>query len=194
MKRIGILGGTFNPVHIGHLTIAQVVEEQLNLDKVLFVPSYQPPHKSDENVISAPHRYRMVKLAIAGKPKFAALDYEIKKKGKSYSIDTIIFLKKRYPKGTKFYFIIGGDMVPTLPAWKRIDDILKVVSFVAVSRAGYKRRPSKIQVKAVEMQDLGVSSTYLRRRIAGGKSIRYLVPDNVLRYIKKHKLYQPKAK
>ncbi|MBN1869957.1 MAG: nicotinate-nucleotide adenylyltransferase [Candidatus Omnitrophica bacterium] len=189
MKRIGILGGTFNPIHIGHLTIAEMAFEQLKLDKVIFVPSYLPPHKSERNVAPAKDRYHMVRLAVQGNPRFAVSDYEVKKKGKSYSIKTVKHFHACHPTGTKFFFIIGSDLLPTLYKWKRIDEILKIVSFVSVNRPGFKEQKSKIKVKSIAVPGLQTSSSFVRNRIILRKTVRYLVPDNVLKYIKKNKLY-----
>jgi len=190
MKRIGILGGTFNPIHIGHLTIAQMVCEQLKLDKVIFVPSYLPPHKSGRNVVSAKDRYAMVQLAIRGNRCFDISDFEIKKKGKSYSIETVTYFRDRLWPGAKVFFIIGGDLLPQLHTWRQIDDLVKIVSFVVVERPGYDVKVSELTVKFVEAPVPQTSSTYVRRRLASGKTVKYLIPDNVLRYIEKNKLYQ----
>ena len=190
MKRIGILGGTFNPIHVGHMTIAEMVCEKLKLDKVIFVPSCLPPHKSNKNVASAGDRYRMVSLAVRKNPHFEVSDYEVKKGGKSYSIDTVTHLKACYPSGTKFFFIIGRDLLPTLHTWKQIDDVLKMVSFVTLNRPGYKQEKSRIKVRAISIPELQVSSSYVRKRITTGKTVQYLVPDNVLDYIHRKKLYK----
>jgi nicotinate-nucleotide adenylyltransferase len=190
MKRIGILGGTFNPIHIGHLMIAEMVCEQLKLDKVIFVPSNLPPHKNRTNVASATERYQMVRLGIRGNPRFEVSDYEIKKKGKSYSIEAVSYFHDQYPEGTKLFFIIGSDLLPGLCTWKHIDEILKIVSFVSVNRPGFKERKSKIKVRSVTMPILQVSSSDVRKRITAGKTGKYLIPDNVLSYIKEKRLYK----
>jgi len=189
MKRIGILGGTFNPIHIGHLTIAQMVHEQMKLDKVIFVPSNLPPHKTGKNVASSGNRYHMIRLAIAGNPRFEISDFEIKREGKSYSIETVKHFQKFYSQRTKFFFIIGDDLLPTLHTWRRVEEILKIVSFVVVNRPGFKERKSKIKVKSISVPGLQTSSSYVRRRIISGKTAKYLVPDNVLEYIRRKKLY-----
>ena len=190
MNRIGILGGTFNPVHIGHLTIAQMVHEQLELDKVIFVPSNLPPHKSSKRVVSSKDRCHMLRLAIKGNSRFDISDFEVKKRGKSFSIDTVSYLRDRYPRGTKLFFIIGSDLLEALHTWKRIDEILKIATFVAVNRPGYKEKKSKIPVKSMTTAGLHTSSSYVRQRITSGKTVQYLVPDNILKYIKQKKLYR----
>ena len=190
MKYIGILGGTFNPIHIGHLAMAQTAFERLKLDSVIFVPSYLPPHKSSQNVIDAKHRYAMVKSAIKGNPSFTLSDFEIKRKSKSYSIDTLEHFHKVYPQGTKFYFIIGEDSLETLPKWKRIEDLLKLVSFVVVNRVGTTFKKSKLNVHSLIMPTLEISSSFIRKKISLGESIRYWVPEKVYQYIQNHKLYR----
>lgn len=189
MKRIGILGGTFNPIHIGHLAIAQVVADKLKLDKVIFVPSNRPPHKPDKNILNAQKRLQMVRLAVRTNSKFGVSDFEVKRPGKSFSIHTVRFLKSRYGKKAKFYFIIGTDVSPTLHTWKKINELTKLVSFVAVSRKGYKKEKSKMPFHRIETDDLGVSSSSLRKRLKAGQSTRYLIPDGVLNFIKKNRLY-----
>jgi len=190
VKRIGILGGTFNPIHIGHLAIAQTVCDRLDLDKVLFVPSHYPPHKGHNNLIDTTHRRKMVQLAIKDNPKFGIEDFEIRRPGKSYSIDTLRYLHRMYPSGTKFFFIIGSDMVKDLGKWKRIDELLKLVQFVVVSRKGYGKLRTKYKAKVVATLDLSVSSSYLRQCLRRNITVRYLLPDNVLSYIKKFRLYR----
>ncbi|OGX26841.1 MAG: nicotinate (nicotinamide) nucleotide adenylyltransferase [Omnitrophica WOR_2 bacterium RIFCSPHIGHO2_01_FULL_48_9] len=190
MRRIGLLGGTFNPIHIGHLTMAQVAMERMNLDKIIFIPSCIPPHKKIKNLAAARHRYNMVRLALQGNPDFAVSNFEIQKAGKSYSIDTVRYFRKKYPRGTKLFFIIGADALAGLRDWKNIDQLLKLVTFVVVNRPGYIYRGSRIRYKYVAMPDIDIASSFLRSRVAEGRSIKYFVPDKVFAYIKKHRLYK----
>jgi len=190
MKRIGILGGTFNPIHIGHLTIAQMVREQMKLDKVLFIPSNLPPHKSGKYVVSAKDRYHMVRLAIRGNPHFEISDFEINKKGKSYSIETVSYIRDLFGRGTKIFFIIGSDLLSTLHTWRRINEIERIVSFVAVHRPGFKGNRSKVKVKLITIPGLQTSSSYVRQRITLGKTVKYLVPDDIIKFITDKKLYK----
>ena len=190
MKRIGILGGTFNPIHLGHLVMSEMAYERLCLDKVVFIPSYLPPHKSDTDIIAAKHRLQMTRLAIYGNPRFSISDIEVKRGGKSYTIDTVNYLQKTYPKGTKFYIIIGNDLVVGLSRWKRIKDLLKEVCFVAISRRGFEAKRASVPVQRLNMQDIEISSSDIRKRIGSGKSVRYLLPDQVRQYIKKYQLYR----
>ena len=190
MKRIGILGGTFNPIHVGHLTIAQMAHEKLGLDKVIFVPSNLPPHKVSNYVASSQDRYRMVRLAIQGNPHFEVSDFEIKRTGKSFTIETVSYFRDHFPPRTKLYFIIGNDLLPTLHTWKRIGDILKIVSFVSVNRPGFKEKKSDIKVKTISVPGLQTSSSCVRNRITMGKTVKYLIPDNVMTYIERNNLYR----
>src|SRR6058998_1545633 len=141
--RIGILGGTFNPIHVGHLLIAQDAMEAARLDRVLFIPSATPPHKPLAGNVSAAHRLRMAKLAIAGDKRFAVDDLEIRRGGKSYSVDTLRELKRRYRRA-EFYFIIGADSLSELHLWKDARRLVKLCRFIAVNRPGYHGRPSRL--------------------------------------------------
>ena len=188
--RVGILGGTFNPIHIGHLAIAQTALEKVGLKRVIFVPCHRPPHKGNKRLASPMHRYNMVKLAIGRNPLFAISDFEVKRKKKSYSIDTIKHFKKILPRNAKLFFIIGGDMLSSLKRWKSVDEILSIASFIAVNRPAYKKKENAIPYHSVKMPGLDISSSHLRQQIAQGKSIKYLVPDKVIGYINKQKLYQ----
>jgi nicotinate-nucleotide adenylyltransferase len=190
MKQIGILGGTFNPVHIGHLAAAQTVMDALKLDRILFVPSFFPPHKSRRDVIAAKHRLAMVRLAIKDNPGFDASDAEIRRQGKSYSIDTLLELKRLFPGKTKFYFIVGSDMLAGLKNWRRIDALARLVTFAVVDRKGYANIKTPYRIRHVGMLDLGLSSSYIRQQLKSGRSVKYLLPEKVELYIKKKRLYR----
>ena len=191
-KRIGIFGGTFNPIHIGHLAIAEVAQEKCGLDEVVFVPSYQPPHKTISYLAPAKDRYRMVRLAVEGHSDFSVSDCEIKRKGRSFTIDTVRDFRKRLPKSTQLFFIIGGDSFPDLSLWKEIDALSRLVTFIVVNRPGYRLPKGRRGIKytAVVMPGIDLSSSHLRQRITERKSVKYFVPDKVLQYIKRQKLYQ----
>lgn len=186
-KRIGILGGTFNPIHTGHLLIAEGVKEKLGLDYVLFIPCYLPPHKKHLKLAPARHRLAMVRLAIKGKPSFKISTIEIERRGKSYSVDTLEKLHKLYKGKARFFFIIGSDSITGLRTWKSIDKLMKLCKLVAVTRPGYRLRYPG--VKMINLPTLPISSTDIRRLVKQGKSIRYLVPDAVKRYILRNGLY-----
>lgn len=187
-KRVGILGGTFNPIHNGHLIIADQVCSQLGLDQVYFMPDANPPHVDQKLAIDSRDRVAMVNVAIYGNPKFAIEMTEIFRGGVSYSYDTMLELTRRHPEN-QYYFIIGGDMVSYLPKWHRIDDLVKLVSFVGVKRDGYTPA-SKYPIIWVDVPYIDISSTLIRSKIRQHQSIRYLVPDAVLKYIKEHHLYE----
>jgi nicotinate-nucleotide adenylyltransferase len=189
MNRIGILGGTFDPPHMGHLIIAEEVLRALNLDQIWFIPTFEPPHKHDAYV-QVDHRIDMLKLAIEGNNEFLLNTIEIDRAGKSYTIDTIIGLKEAHPEA-EFYFIIGADMVEYLPNWYKIDELIKLVKFVGVKRNGYSV-DSSYPIKKVEIPMIDISSTLIRERLQAKKSIKYLVPESVYHYIKENGLYESK--
>ena len=190
MRRVGILGGTFNPIHIGHLAIAQAAYEKCELDKVIFVPSNLPPHKSIKNIIPAQERFNMVQLAIEGYKNFEVSDFEISRPGKSYTVDTIEYFYDFFKKKARLFFILGEDCFSALDTWKRVDDIEKLATFVVVNRPQSKVVFSKTKVRAITMPGLDVSSSYVRKRISLEKTIKYLVPENVKTYIDKKNLYK----
>ncbi|GAB5054596.1 nicotinate-nucleotide adenylyltransferase [Pediococcus parvulus] len=189
-KRIGLLGGTFNPPHLGHLIMAEQVCSQLGLDRVDFMPDFIPPHVDTKSAIEAKHRVAMVKLAVEDNPNFGVELAEINRGGKSYSYDTLIALKRAHPEN-QYYFIIGADMVAYLPKWYRIADLAKMVQFVGVKRPGVKVH-SAYPILWVDTPTIDLSSTLIRHKIAKRHSIRYLVPQQVCEYIREHKLYGKK--
>jgi nicotinate-nucleotide adenylyltransferase len=199
--RIGILGGTFNPVHIGHLIIAQNAIETYDLATVLFIPCATPPHKSTSALIRADHRLAMLEAAVEGDPRFEVSDIEIKRGGISYAIETLSELTARDP-GNDFYFIIGADTVMELHLWKNIYDILPLCTFVTFARPGFRLPgvtesdlkldppwPRRLLQNVTIGQRVDVSSSDIRYRVAEGMSIRYLVPAAVEMYIAVHGLY-----
>ena len=190
MKKIGILGGTFNPIHFGHLAVAQVVIERLKLDEIIFVPTYIPPHKSHKDIVAAKHRLAMVRLALKGNLKFKVCDFEVKKEGKSYSIDTVRHLINKNPKGTQFHFLVGSDMLPTLPTWKNFDELVKAVTFTIVKRMDYDISYFGYKAVVVDDPNLGISASNIREALKRGQTSRYMLPDAVMKYIMKHRLYR----
>ncbi len=215
--KLGILGGTFNPVHYGHLAAAEEVSNRLGLERVLFVPSFIPPHKEEEDFPSFVHRMDMVRLAIAGNPMFELSDIEIIRGGRSYTIDTIEALRHTRQEA-ELYFITGLDSFLEIQTWNRWEKLLTLCGFVVLSRPGYRFQDlSRINfMKSAEKElaalDRGfstravvrsgefavflemiplydISSTDIRRRIRENRSIKYLLPDAVETYIIKNKLY-----
>lgn len=184
---IGIVGGTFNPVHLGHLVMADQVMCQLKLERVLFIPDAKPPHVDHKDTIAAKDRVAMLELAIANHPGFELDLLEIARGGKSYTYDTLVELKKRHPLND-YYLILGADMISYLKKWHRIDDLAKLVTFVGVKRPGYPTH-SEYPVIWVDAPELAISSTKIRHLVKHGASIRYLVPDAVATYIHEKGLY-----
>ncbi len=187
--RIGILGGTFNPIHIGHLILAEEAREKLKLEKVIFVPTYFPPHKGNGDITGARERYKMVKLAIKGNRHFKVSDIEIKRQGLSYTIDTLKAFKQRYPKD-ELYFITGSDLLKYLTEWKDLDEIIKMVRLVVATRPGYPLEKIPSYITTVGIRAVDVSAFEVRQAIKEGRSFRYLVPEAVCNYIIKKRLYQ----
>ena len=187
--KIGILGGTFNPIHYGHLILGEQVLGQLGLDKVIFVPAFVPPHKSGRGIIPACHRLKMIELAVNRNPHFAVSDIEIKRKGKSYTVDTLREIKRVYPQA-KLFFICGSDLVNEIPRWKNVGEIYKLAKFVLAKRPGFGKRLSGRNFLKIDVAQVDISSSLIRDLVRKNMSIRYLTPDKVIKYIKKHRLYK----
>ncbi|WP_283678264.1 nicotinate-nucleotide adenylyltransferase [Lentilactobacillus sp. Marseille-Q4993] len=187
-KKIGILGGTFNPIHNGHLIIAEQVFDQLGLDEIRFMPDSTPPHVDQKLAIDAFDRVNMINGAIRGNSHFVIEMEEIARGGVSYTYDTMLKLKRNHPNND-YYFIIGGDMVEYLPKWHKIKELSKLVTFVGVKREGFKR-DGKYPIIWVDVPYIDISSTLIRSKIRARNSIRYLVPEFVERYIKEKHLYE----
>lgn len=193
--KIGLMGGTFDPVHIGHLIAAQSVCEELGLDEVWFMPSSVPPHKEQAPGASPEQRWKMVCLAVEGHPCFKSSDIELRKGGVSYSIETVTMLRSQYPEHD-FFYIIGADMVQYLPKWHKINELIRLVTFVGLHRPGYEtgidQLPADIRqaVRSAHMPQMELSSTWIRQRRAAGRSVRYMVPDRVNDYIEVNRLYE----
>ena len=186
-QRIALYGGTFNPVHNAHLLVADQVGHALKLNRVDFLPDAVPPHVDTKRAIAAADRVAMLKLAIKDNPLFGLELAEVNRGGVSYTDDTIRQLKKAHPE-VDYYFIIGGDMVDYLPKWHKIDELMKLVNFVAVRRKGASNE-SRYPVIWVDVPEVQFSSSLIRQRLAAGESVRYMLPDPVISYIKEHHLY-----
>lgn len=188
--KIGILGGTFNPIHFGHLILGEQVLGQLKLDCVIYVPTFMPPHKSNRDVISARHRLKMIRLAVKGNPHFAVSDTEIKRKGKkSYTVDTLREIKKEYAS-SRLFFICGSDLVNEIPRWKDVGEIYRLAKFVLAKRPGFGKRLSGKNFLKIDVAQVDISSSLIRGLVRRGRSIRYLLPQNVRKYIINNKLYK----
>jgi nicotinate-nucleotide adenylyltransferase len=200
--RIGILGGTFDPVHDGHLAIAGEVKEYLNLNEVRFLPAGQPWMKSDRTITPAVHRVEMLRLALASRPDFKLSTMEIEYEGPSYSVDTLAQMKAGVSEPIDWYFIIGWDNLAKMPQWKEPLRLIQMCFLVAVPRPGYDQPNMKILEKAIpgiskkvilmNKPRLDISATEIRKRVAEGTSIAGMVPPAVERYIAEHGLYRGK--
>lgn len=186
MMRLGILGGTFNPVHLGHLLLAECAREQCALDQVWLMPTALPPHKSSRGLIDPRHRLAMVRLAIRGHPAFRASDLELQLGGVSYTIRTIRALRRRFPK-TRLFYLVGADMLAV--TWYQMGALRRLCTFVVADRpGGAVRRRSGL--RRIVMPQVDLASSMIRERVRRGRSVRYLVPDAVARYIAAHGLYR----
>ncbi|MCF7873760.1 MAG: nicotinate-nucleotide adenylyltransferase [Candidatus Omnitrophica bacterium] len=185
--KIGILGGTFNPPHIGHLILAQEAVYQLNLNKVFFIPTNKSPHK-EKDQLDPGQRLEMVKLAIEDNPKFQVLDIELKRRGISYTVDTLEQLNRNYPEDS-FYLIIGSDLANSFDKWKQPDKIKRLSQIVVALREGV---PLEIEdgFKKINITQVGVSSSQIRARIKKNKPIKYLAPKAIEKYIKRNNIYK----
>ncbi|MGJ9457033.1 nicotinate-nucleotide adenylyltransferase [Oceanobacillus sp. CF4.6] len=187
MERIGILGGTFDPPHLGHLLIAEEVRLVMELQEVWFIPTYTPPHKNAAKS-NAADRINMLRLATDSNSFFKVNTIEIERPGKSYTLDTMKILKQKFPD-KDFYFIIGADMVEYLPNWYKVDELFSLVNFIGVKRAGYQLK-TKYPVTEVDIPMIDISSSMLRRWLRSKRSVNYIVPDAVISYIKENNLYE----
>ncbi|UHA74227.1 nicotinate-nucleotide adenylyltransferase [Paenibacillus sp. 481] len=199
MRQIGIMGGTFDPIHIGHLFAAECAREDASLDEVWFMPTRVPPHKPKQPTASPEQRLEMVKLAVHANPHFHASDWELVRSGKSYTYDTVTELQTAYPD-VQFSWIIGGDMVAYLPKWHRIDELMQRIRFVGLHRPGTEWDTStwpitwQERLTIARMPQMDISSTAIRERLANDQSIRYIVPDTVVQYMARWGLYEAKSR
>ena len=196
---IGVLGGTFDPIHLGHLVVAEEVKARLDLAEILFVPAGQPWLKMSSPILAAEHRVQMVRLALGGKPYFKLSTMEIERAGPSYSIDTIAELKGQLGAEDKLFFILGWDNLAQLPQWREPARLVKICHLVAVPRVGYPA-PDLDSLEAIipglsqatillDTPHIDITASAIRNRVAQGLSIRDLVPEAVERYIREHGLY-----
>lgn len=186
--RLGILGGTFNPIHLGHLVLAETAREQFALDQVWFVPTATPPHKLARALADGRHRLAMVRLAVRGHRAFRACDLEVRRGGVSYTIETIRLLQARHPRA-RLFLIVGSDMLAV--TWYRMRELQRRCTFVAADRpSSARRRALGLRVRRLAMPQLTLSSSMIRARAREGRSVRYLVPSAVANYIARHRLYR----
>jgi nicotinate-nucleotide adenylyltransferase len=213
-KRLGLFGGTFNPIHLGHLRAGIEIQERFSLDKIIFIPTAVPPHKKTDNLLSFHHRLKMVRLAIAGLPFLQVSDIEYKRKGKSYTIETVRFFKEKVKAKTALFFIVGMDAFLEINTWKDFKDLFALTHFVVMDRPGYRRShlkeflrkevsseirfypqenrfdlPNGFSVYVSSLTLMDISSTRIRALRKEKHSLRYLLPQGVENYILKKDLY-----
>lgn len=211
----GLFGGTFDPIHFGHLRAAQELITLLHLDRVIFIPASLPPHKTERMITTFEHRLQMLRLAVAGNDQFAVSDVENLRSGKSYSIDTVRYFLNSHDENLELYFITGQDAFDAITTWHKWDELLSLCHFAVMTRPGYDNKglakimPQDIAERFVydELNDcfkcpqksaiyfrkttfLDISSSDIRERIQQGLSVKYLLPDNVIRFIEEKYLYQ----
>ncbi len=199
VRRLGIFGGTFDPIHHGHLVAAEEARQQLALDRVLFVPAGLPPHKPPGPISPAAHRVRMVELAIIGKPCFAVSRVDVDRPGPCYTVDTLELLRAEWGEGPRFFFIEGNDSFSDIASWYQPQRLIELCELVVVVRPGSEIDLGELErqlpgltgrIHWVKMPLLEVSSSDLRARVRAGRSISYLVPREVEAYIRQHELYR----
>jgi nicotinate-nucleotide adenylyltransferase len=200
-QKIGIMGGTFDPIHYGHLVTAEAARDEFNLDKVVFVPSGNPPHKKDKPISPGTDRFLMTVLATSNNPYFEVSDMELKREGYTYTVDTLRDFIEIYGGGAHLYFITGADAVMEIITWKDVSTILKLCRIVSAYRPGSDinkfrsmvgelERVYRSKVHLIEVPALAISSTEIRRRVSNNITIKYLLPGKVEKYIQQKGLYR----
>ncbi|WP_190239231.1 nicotinate-nucleotide adenylyltransferase [Pelotomaculum schinkii] len=199
ISRLGIMGGTFDPIHYGHLVTAEGARYEYDLEKVIFIPAGQPPHKPNFKRTQAWRRYEMTRLAVATNPFFEESPIEIERPGPTYTIDTVQEISRLYP-GAQIFFITGADAVAEILNWKKVERLLSICRFIAATRPGYKQgeiwkkigalpQGLKNNIFYMEVPALAISSTDIRQRVRKGKPIKYLLPEPVETYITSNNIY-----
>lgn len=204
VKRLGIMGGTFDPIHQGHLVTAEAARSEFSLDKVVFVPSGRPPHKQGLVISQKEHRYLMAVLATTANQYFEVSRTEIERPGQSYAIDTVLYFNEMLPSDTELFFITGADAILEIITWKKVEKLLEKCTFIAATRPGFKLNKLKEKllnrltyehlerIRQLEVPAMAISSTDIRDRVLKGRSIKYLLPGSVENYIHKNELYRSK--
>jgi nicotinate-nucleotide adenylyltransferase len=192
-RRLGVMGGTFDPIHHGHLVAASEVASRFSLDEVVFVPTGQPWQKEADDVSPAEDRYLMTVIATASNPRFGVSRVDIDRGGLTYTIDTLRELQERYGAATELFFITGADALAQMLEWHRAEELLGLAHFIGVTRPGHTLSDPGLpdgRVSLLEVPAMAISSTDCRRRVAAGLPVWYLVPDGVVQYISKRRLYR----
>jgi nicotinate-nucleotide adenylyltransferase len=192
-RRVGVMGGTFDPIHHGHLVAASEVASLFELDEVVFVPTGQPWQKADAKVSPSEDRYLMTVIATASNPRFSVSRVDIDRPGPTYTIDTLRDLHAHYGDGVELFFITGADALAAILSWKDADDVFELAHFIGVTRPGYHLSDSHLPedvVSLIEVPAMAISSSGCRDRVRAGQPVWYLVPDGVVQYIEKRHLYR----
>lgn len=200
MKQIGLMGGTFNPIHNAHLAMAAAALEQMSLDEIWFMPSKNPPHKSSRDIVSEDLRSDMIRLAIQGAPQYIFSDFELRHEGTTYTAETLKRLQQEYP-ADRFYFLMGGDSFFQLETWYHPEQIMKLTTILAFSRNGETDRQMQVRadelahryeanIRLLSMEEMPVSSSLIRDRVQNGQPVGALVPPAVEEYIRTNHLYK----
>ena len=196
LKNIGLFGGTFNPPHMGHYSLAKEAKKEFNLDRVFFIPAFIPPHKEPRNVMDAEHRMEMVKLLTSGDPDFVVSDYEINRKSVSYSIETVKHFKTEFPE-TKIHFLIGSDAFFHIDTWKKSQELVSLIDFIVFPRAGFTKE--MIATKLEKLKNvvywahtglIHISSTDIRFRVRSGEDCFNELGEKVGSYVKENGIYK----
>lgn len=199
MRRVGVIGGTFDPIHYGHLAAAEEARVKVELEKVVFVVAGLPPHKLDEEVTPVRHRLAMVELGIQSNPCFEISRVDVDRPGPSYTVDTISILQERFGEETELFFVMGLDSLVELPTWHEPHRLVLLCRLIAVSRPGFNVDQAQLEstvpglssrLEIIDMPEMDISSTDLQRRVREGLPIKYQVPEQVERYIEEHRLYR----
>jgi len=202
LQRIGVIGGTFDPIHYGHLAAAEEARVRVNLEKVLFVVALLPPHKLDEDVTPVEHRLAMVRLGIASNPHFEISLVDVDRPGPSFTVDTISMLQEQWGPDTELFFVMGLDSLVEVPTWHQPERLIRLCHLVAVSRPRFEVDMRQLEasvpgissrVEIIDMPEVDISSSDLQRRVKEGLPIKYQVPEEVERYIIEHRLYEQSA-
>ncbi len=192
-KRIGVMGGTFDPIHHGHLVAASEVGHFFSLDEVIFVPTGQPWQKGGRTVSAAEDRYLMTVIATASNPRFSVSRVDIDRPGETYTIDTLRDLRAARGPDAEFFFITGADALARMMSWRDADELFRLAHFVGCTRPGHRLSDADLpdrRVSLIEIPALAISSTACRQRVRAGEPIWYLVPDGIVQYITKRRLYE----
>lgn len=201
VRRLGLMGGTFDPIHLGHLVTAEAALTSFKLDKVLFIPSGQPPHKTEKIVSPREQRWLMTELAVVTNPFFEVSPVEVHRTGYSYSADTVSYFKSVVGSKCELYFITGADAILEILTWKKLDELFAGCTMIAATRPGFQYDAMKDRLRhmlrdeylekiiTIEVPAMAISSTDIRDRVANGRSIKYLVPEPVEQFIYKQRLY-----